>query len=482
MRRSPTVPASRIALSLAVLALAAGCSTADPPPSERTVHEVNGTVQAWLGDAKAPAGQRLTVERFNDDVGARAGSETRALITSAEAYQDYFGHPAPAGVSVGKEWVVFYAAGKAPGGSTPDVSLASVDGDILTVVTTLTGPIPPCLPPVPGTAAGSGTTGSGGAPAATPSQPTTVAPAPAASTPPAPPAGKVGPSYVLVKFPAQQTHAVEFQHQEINPGCGGPQPPRCRATSDCSKSERCSTERGDCQSCGGAPGTVCPAVCFGVCEPIPVPPPTNPCAAILCPAGSTCVVLDSYPPQARCVTPPDRCTSTASCPKGSRCSTERGDCQGCGGGPNTVCPAVCFGICEPEPSGVCTGGELMGGCRSEAEIKADAAAICKKANLQLTDFAVGNACFASGFAIAKYSCCSVPTPPPPPAPTCKADSDCHLTYGGCGQKPCTCYAVATGQPQPACAPEPVECLVDPCAQKQAACVSGQCAVQLALKR
>ena len=122
-----------------------------------------------------------------------------------------------------------------------------------------------------------------------------------------------------------------------------------------------------------------------------------------------CVVLESYPPRAQCVpTPkpdPGRCTSSDSCPAGTRCSTERGDCQGCGGGPGVACPAVCFGVCEPSGGQSCSGGAMMGGCRSADDLKLEADKICRSANAVLTDFALGSACFAGGFAEAKYTCC-----------------------------------------------------------------------------
>ncbi|MDX2022992.1 MAG: hypothetical protein SF187_22345 [Deltaproteobacteria bacterium] len=94
------------------------------------------------------------------------------------------------------------------------------------------------------------------------------------------------------------------------------------------------------------------AACVPVDEPAP-----NPCAVTLCPPNQVCVTSESYPPQAKCVAPPDepkRCVATTDCAPGLRCSTERGECLGCGGPKGTVCPAVCFGICEkPEPAGEC---------------------------------------------------------------------------------------------------------------------------------
>ncbi|HEY0709181.1 MAG TPA: hypothetical protein VGG33_20395 [Polyangia bacterium] len=446
-------------MSFVALALAAGCSTSpETVEPEGQVHEVMGAVPAWPGEAQASCGQRLVATRFNDDVGMRAFSETRVLLTSAQAYQDYFGHPAPAGVNPGREWIVFYASGKA--GYTPSVDVVGVSGDVLHVVTTLTSPIPPCAPPPPapgtmtGTMAGStgtggGSTGNAGAPA--PGGPTMTAPA--APLPPrqdggAPDARRPGPGYVLVKFPAQKTRSVDFQHQDINPGCGND-----------------------------------------------LPLPTNPCAAILCKQGQTCVVLESFPPQARCVDikpEPARCRASAECANGMVCSVERGECLGCGAGPGVACPAVCYGVCEPAPSGgSCTGGALMNeGCLSEVQWKERAAEECKKQMLELVDLGVGNACFAGGFSAAKYTCCtSKPVPPPtqtPPSPpttgVCKVDSDCRLTSTSCGQDPCTCRAQSIYETQPSCAMPAIACLVDPCAKQIATCVANRCVMQPAATR
>ena len=128
-----------LTLSIALLAAAAGCDVGNtPPPTDpqppapmKDLQEVGGAVQSWRGEAEASCGARLVVTRFNDDVGARAGVETRTLITTAEAYRS-FGHPAPAGVQLGREWVVFYSPGRTGGGYTPDVGVVGVRGDVFT--------------------------------------------------------------------------------------------------------------------------------------------------------------------------------------------------------------------------------------------------------------------------------------------------------------------------------------------------------------
>lgn len=82
--------------------------------------------------------------------------------------------------------------------------------------------------------------------------------------------------------------------------------------------------------------------------------PVNPCAYTLCKEGTQCVVNKTNPPTAQCVVideppPNSRCTSSTQCPAGLTCSTERGDCQGCGAPEGRICPAVCYGVCEKTP-------------------------------------------------------------------------------------------------------------------------------------
>lgn len=43
----------------------------------------------------------------------------------------------------------------------------------------------------------------------------------------------------------------------------------CTSSYQCPSGQRCSTERGDCQSACRNPGDICPAVCMGICEPKP---------------------------------------------------------------------------------------------------------------------------------------------------------------------------------------------------------------------
>ena len=114
---------------------------------------------------------------------------------------------------------------------------------------------------------------------------------------------------------------------------------------------------------------------------------TNPCAAILCLEGTECVVLETYPPQARCVpiTPQPGPCATIKCASGTHCEAQQvvcvrapcppiGRCVAdqppvrCGGFAGIRCPGA--GICEDDPSDSCDprrGGADCGGlcaCRS----------------------------------------------------------------------------------------------------------------------
>jgi PrcB C-terminal len=368
------------------------------------VQESPGPVETWPGTPD-PATVGLTTQAVTDDTANRATSETHALITSASGYADYFGHAPPSGLDFRREWVIFYAAGTKPtGGYKAEVQSIGVKGDTLYAVTVLQSP---GLCPVT--------------------------------------QGLTSPS-VLVKFPAQRTRGVIFQHHEAVALCGPP------AT---------------CETLGCKPGYHCEALTINPprVECVANPMPTSPCAAILCGPGQQCVVLDSNPPQAKCapIAPidpvscissnqckdglvcsteqgvcganpscptmsacdaacwgtcvkkadpsPVRCTSSQSCAAGLRCSTERGDCLSCrdpqAGTAFAACPAVCFGVCEPAPVSACTTGILKGNCRAADVLKAAAAAACQAQMLVLTDFGIGQACFASGFVDAKYSCCPV---------------------------------------------------------------------------
>lgn len=62
-----------------------------------------------------------------------------------------------------------------------------------------------------------------------------------------------------------------------------------------------------------------------------------------------------------------------------------------------------------------------------------------------------------------------------PGPTtCVGDEDCRLEANYCTG--CDCVALADGESLPKCPTTPVQCLVDPCTQKEAQCQAGRCVV------
>lgn len=106
----------------------------------------------------------------------------------------------------------------------------------------------------------------------------------------------------------------------------------------------------------------------GTCAPLtPTCGAENPCAVTLCPVNTTCVVLETYPPQAQCVGV-DPCAAVQ-CPTGSQCAN--GVCSPvqtgvpCGGLSGTRCPGA--GSCIDDPLDTCTpqagGRDCAGICR-----------------------------------------------------------------------------------------------------------------------
>lgn len=62
--------------------------------------------------------------------------------------------------------------------------------------------------------------------------------------------------------------------------------------------------------------------------------------------------------------------------------------------------------------------------------------------------------------------------PAAPAKACAKDADCTLFSDYCGGG--TCRGLGPGDGQPRCPGKPVQCLVDPCLRKVAACDGGRC--------
>lgn len=145
----------------------------------------------------------------------------------------------------------------------------------------------------------------------------------------------------------------------------------CLADSDCGAGERCNHD--ECLSpCDGDPDRVCPAVCYGACEPVA-------CLAIACeldciltserdPHGcpicrcaepTTCEHSGDCHPGERCLdgvcTPdeePRLCLADSDCAHGQACNHD--ECRsGCPDG-SEACTAVCYGICTTASECVCT--------------------------------------------------------------------------------------------------------------------------------
>ena len=280
---------SALASMLALGAALAGCDRSD-------LIEVLGQTRAWEGQGAtdAPGVASIPFTVFSDDVGDKASTERHVLLKTRDAYMGFFGHAPPAGVELGKDWVIFYAAGIKPTGGFAASIVALYTRDIghdklLQAVTRLESPGAGC------------------------------AVTDALTSP-----------HVLVKFAAQTAvFNVDFA--------------RADTTRDCT----------------------------GV--------PTNPCAAILCPTGTTCAVNKTLPPTATCVPDGPNPCAAVRCAKGTHCEAKQVVCVRapcppiamcvkdasevrCGGIAGRPCPGR--GRCDDDPNDSCDpahGGADCGG-------------------------------------------------------------------------------------------------------------------------
>jgi hypothetical protein len=322
-------------LSLLAAVGAAGCGSV---PVE-DVDQVTGSVPE--AGALSSSGA-ISFETFDDDVGARAATETRALIRSRRAYQDFFGHAPPASVDFSRQWVVFYSAGtKSTDGYDASILALMRAGGRLLVVTELVSPGNLC----------------------TVTQTVTT-------------------PHVLVKLAAQLgMSGVDFRKKDTIDDC---QVNPCAAVL-CPTGSTCDSTTGACVpgpnavTCGGLAGTPCPGIgkcvydpnsscedCPGVCQCVqnvlcttnakfdsspsvcacvPSPPVCGPVCDIFCQYGN---VLDaSGCPTCQCNPPPNPCLA-ATCPAGSHCEQQDGKCA------TATCPPVA--VCVPDPPAVPCGG------------------------------------------------------------------------------------------------------------------------------
>jgi hypothetical protein len=200
-------------------------------------------LQEFFGDVgnstSPPPGTAIPFEEFTDDVGDHAAIETRVLIRSAQAYQNFFGHASPADIDFGRQSVIFYAAGTRPtGGFDANILSLTRAGNQLVAITELVSP-----------GAGCAVTDSLTAP------------------------------HVLIRFAAQNGASVQFFKKDRTNDCQPVTNPCAAAL--CPAGTHCESQVVECVT---AP---CPPV--AVCVPDPEPVHCGGIAGIPCPGLGKCV-------------------------------------------------------------------------------------------------------------------------------------------------------------------------------------------------
>lgn len=215
----------------------------------------------------------------------------------------------------------------------------------------------------------------------------------------------------------------------------------CAATSSCPAGSICTVENGVCNSPPGcdSPGKVCPAVCYGTCEPKGTG--ESACGPKVCPAGLLCCNASC----GVCAPPGVACTQQA--------------CE-----PTTTPPPQ---KCETLTQGSATA------CADTGTWKQKASDACTNAKLVLTDYKVYEDCGNGSSRYVSFVCCQPASPPPPAPGSCTTDADCRLVSDYC--KGCDCRALASDEKPPTCDTAGVQCLVDPCLNRAAVCQGGKCA-------
>jgi hypothetical protein len=426
--------ARRFRVSVAILA-SIGCGASNPADVEEVPNDVADM------SALAPAGQPVPFEVFDDDVGPRAATQTRALIRTLRGYEDFFGHAPPPDVDFSRDWVIFYATGpRSTGGYVATLLSLTRSGGTLMAVTQLLSPGPDCV-----------TTQS-------------------VTTP-----------HVLVKLAAQPGSAIAFRKKDATKNCDAH---NCAAV-QCAVGWTCDPATGACVPgtdpvrCGGFAGTACPgsgrcvddpsdgcdpsaggADCGGICQCVQsvactnnttfdsspgvcacvaAPPRCGPVCEIFCDHGN---VLDSNGcPTCKCNPPPADPCAAVQCVTGTHCEEQQVDCV------TTPCPPVA--ACVPNKPSVACGGIAgikcpgMGRCVDDPADScdpnaggADCPGICECLGVVLC-----NAAFDSSPGV-----CACGPAPPKCGPVC----DIYCDYGN--------VTDANGCPTCQCNPAP-----DPCA-------------------
>jgi hypothetical protein len=167
--------------------------------------------------------------------------------------------------------------------------------------------------------------------------------------------------------------------------------------------------------------------------------------------------------------------------------------------PGAVCPHHCVIQCPQNtvPCGpsACQNGEVC--CNASCGICTPPDGVCTQQVCEPTRQCVENALCIRGFHWSPRKCRCIPDAPPTPCVDtvlcirglhwsplqcmcvpdvqgqCTTDADCRLFSDYCTG--CDCRSLSTRDPDPTCSGPGVRCFADPCMNKTAVCVRGQCA-------
>jgi hypothetical protein len=486
-----------VGLGVALAALS-GCGDVGAPDD---VQQVMGDV----GPATAPPAAAATIafQTFSDDVGTAAATESRTLIRSARGYQSLFGHAPPAAVDFSREWVMFYAAGTKPTGGY-EASFLTVlrAGTSLIAVTQLASPGANC-----------GTTQAFTTPYALikfAAQAGTAAQFFKQDTT----KDCGGPTNLCAAVTCPTGSMCDPSTGKCLSGsvrCGGIAGIQCPGLGKCvdDPSDGCDPAKGG-ADCGGICSCVENVLCTAdskfdsspsVCACVPVKPPMcGPVCDIYCQYGN---VLDANGcPTCQCNPPPTDPCAAVLCMPGTHCDGGKCVSNGvaCGGIAGTPCPG--FGKCADDPNDSC----------DPAKGGADCAGICSCIDIVSCPI---NTKFDGSPSV----CSCVPVVDPCANVTCASGTHCDsgkcvsdgVACGGIAGTPCPGFGKCVDDPNDSCDParggadcggicsciQTVDCalntkfdsspsvctcvpVVDPCASVKCAsgthCDSGKCVV------